>query len=49
MAFAKALGEPWLLMRVTGDPTGRILVFSRFEWISFLDGVRNGESDDAAR
>jgi Domain of unknown function (DUF397) len=38
----------WVLMRVAGDPAGRILVFDRNEWDCFLDGVRNGEFDDAA-
>jgi len=38
----------WVLMRVAGDETGRILVFDRNEWDCFLDGVRNGEFDDAA-
>ena len=34
-------------MRVAGDPAGRILVYDRHEWECFLDGVRNGEFDDA--
>jgi hypothetical protein len=38
----------WILMRVAGDPTMRILVFDRNEWECFLDGARNGEFDDAA-
>jgi hypothetical protein len=37
----------WVLMRVTGDPEQRILVFDRHEWECFLDGARNGEFDDA--
>lgn len=37
----------WVLMRVTGDLSGRVLVFDRNEWLCFLDGVRNGEFDDA--
>jgi hypothetical protein len=41
--------EEWVLMRVSGDQEGRILVFDRNEWESFLDGARNGEFDDAAR
>jgi hypothetical protein len=40
------LGE-WVLMRVTDDPEGRILVFDRNEWECFLDGARKGEFDDA--
>lgn len=38
----------WVLMRVAGDRDGRVLVFDRNEWLCFLDGVRNGEFDDAA-
>lgn len=38
----------WVLMRVAGDPAGRVLVYDRFEWECFLDGVKNGEFDDAA-
>ena len=37
----------WVLMRVTGDPASRVLVFDVNEWESFLDGVRKGEFDDA--
>ena len=37
----------WVLMRVAGDPSGRVLVYDRYEWECFLDGVRNGEFDDA--
>jgi len=39
----------WVLMRVTGDQAGRVLVYDMNEWVCFLDGVRNGEFDDAAR
>jgi hypothetical protein len=38
----------WVLLRVAGDPAGRILVFGRNEWDCFLDGARKGEFDDAA-
>jgi hypothetical protein len=38
----------WVLMRVAGDEAGRVLVFDRNEWECFLDGVREGEFDDAA-
>jgi Domain of unknown function (DUF397) len=48
VAFAQADGQEWALMRLSGDPDGRVSVFSRFEWDCFLDGVRNGEFDDAA-
>jgi hypothetical protein len=37
----------WVLMRVAGDPAGRVLVYDRCEWECFLDGVRKGEFDDA--
>ena len=37
----------WVLMRVAGDRTDRVLVFDRNEWLCFIDGVRNGEFDDA--
>ena len=46
-AHAADLGE-WVLMRVTDDPEGRVLVFDRNEWECFLDGARKGEFDDAA-
>jgi hypothetical protein len=38
----------WVLMRVAGDADGRVLVYDRFEWECFLDGVRAGEFDAAA-
>jgi hypothetical protein len=40
--------QHWVLMRVTDDPDGRVLVFDVFEWECFLDGARKGEFDDAA-
>jgi len=45
--LAASAGQ-WVLMRVTGDPEGRVLVFDRNEWECFIDGARNGEFDDAA-
>jgi Domain of unknown function (DUF397) len=48
VAFVRAAGEQWILMRVAGDPEQRVLVFDRNEWECFLDGARNGEFDDAA-
>jgi Domain of unknown function (DUF397) len=42
-------GTEWVLMRVAGDPEGRVLVYNRHEWECFLDGVRNGEFDEGAR
>ena len=47
-ASAPADAQEWVLMRVTGDPERRVLVFDRHEWECFLDGARNGEFDDAA-
>jgi Domain of unknown function (DUF397) len=44
--LAGAAGE-WVLMRVAGDPEGRVLMYDRGEWECFLDGVRKGEFDDA--
>lgn len=38
----------WVLMRVAGDPAGRVLTYDRHEWECFLDGVKKGEFDDAA-
>jgi hypothetical protein len=45
-AAAPAGGE-WVLMRVADDPAERVLVYDRHEWECFLDGVKNGEFDDA--
>jgi hypothetical protein len=42
-----AEGTQWVLMRVAGDPEGRVLVYDRNEWDCFLDGVRAGEFDDS--
>ncbi len=57
VAFVRAAGAghdggaaaEWVLMRVAGDPGGRVLVYDRHEWECFLDGARNGEFDDGAR
>jgi Domain of unknown function (DUF397) len=50
IAFTQAPGHPddWVLMRVSDDPEGRVLVFDRHEWECFLDGARKGEFDDAS-
>jgi hypothetical protein len=40
-------GGEWVLMRVAGDPAQHVLVYDRNEWECFLDGVKNGEFDDA--
>jgi hypothetical protein len=50
IAFAQTPDDQdgaWVLMRVAGDPAGRVLVYDRHEWECFLDGVRKGEFDDA--
>ena len=44
---APGTGPEWVLMRVAGDPAGRVLLYDRNEWECFLDGVRGGEFDDA--
>lgn len=44
---AGAVGE-WVLMRVVGDPAGRVLAYDRHEWECFIDGVKKGEFDDAS-
>ncbi len=49
VAFAWALGQRWTLMRLAGDPSGRVSVFTAFEWECFLDGAKNGEFDDEER
>jgi hypothetical protein len=50
IAFVQTPDHPddWVLMRVSDDPEGRVLVFDRHEWECFLDGARNSEFDDAA-
>jgi hypothetical protein len=35
----------WILLRVAGDPVGRVLVYDRNEWLCFLDGAARGEFD----
>jgi hypothetical protein len=48
VAFVRALDQPWVLTRVSGDPSGRVLVYDLYEWECFLDGAKRGEFDDAA-
>ena len=43
-----AVRTEYVLMRVAGDPAGRVLVYDRHEWECFLDGVRGGEFDAGA-
>lgn len=47
VAFAEALGARWVLLRVAGDPAGRVLSYDEHEWDCFLDGVRKGEFQNA--
>jgi hypothetical protein len=35
----------WVLLRVAGDPVGRVLVYDRNEWLCFLNGAVRGEFD----
>ena len=35
----------WVLLRVAGDPEGRVLVYDRTEWLCFIDGADRGEFD----
>jgi hypothetical protein len=35
----------WVLLRIAGDPEGRVLVYDRNEWMCFLDGAGRGEFD----
>jgi hypothetical protein len=49
VAFVEALHQPWVLIRVAGDPVRRVLVYDRHEWECFVDGAKKGEFDDAAR
>ena len=44
----RAEDAEWILMRVSGDPEGRVLVYDRHEWECFLDGANQGEFDGAA-
>ena len=48
VAFVPGAGgaADWVLMRVAGDPQGRVLVYDRHEWECFLDGAQGGEFDD---
>jgi Domain of unknown function (DUF397) len=47
-ADASHADAEWVLMRVSGDASGRVLVYDRYEWECFLHGVRNGEFDAEA-
>jgi hypothetical protein len=51
IAFVSAAGSgqaDWVLLRVAGDPDGRVLVYDRTEWLSFIDGAGHGEFDGPA-
>ncbi|WP_063828594.1 DUF397 domain-containing protein [Actinopolymorpha alba] len=47
-AIEVAFAGEWVLMRVSDDLAGRVLVYDHHEWECFLDGARKGEFDDAA-
>ena len=47
VAMVEAAGASWVLLRVSGDASGRVLVYNRHEWECFLDGAKGGEFDDA--
>lgn len=38
----------WVLLRVAGDASGRVLVYDRVEWLNFVDGAVRGEFDRAS-
>ena len=42
------LPEGGVAVRDSKDPLGTVLAFSRYEWVSFLDGLRRGEFDHLA-
>jgi Domain of unknown function (DUF397) len=46
VALVDVAGADWVLMRVSGDESRRVLVYDRHEWECFLDGVRHGEFDN---
>lgn len=48
VALVDAADSDWVLMRVSGDEAGLVLVYDRHEWECFLDGVRHGEFDGAS-
>jgi hypothetical protein len=48
VAFVEALGRPWVLTRVSGDPGDPVLVYSEREWECFVRAEpKDGEFDDA--
>jgi hypothetical protein len=47
VAFVEAIGQRWVLMRVSDDPEQRVLVYNEDEWDAFLDGAKKGEFDDS--
>jgi hypothetical protein len=48
VAFGEVDRVTWVLVRVSGDPAQRVLVFDRYEWECFVEGAKNGEFDEAA-
>jgi hypothetical protein len=47
IAFASLDEETWILVKVLGDPSGLVLVYSTFEWKCFLAGAKAGEFDQS--
>lgn len=47
VAMVQAGDARWVLLRVAGDLSRRVLVYSEHEWECFLDGAKRGEFDDA--
>jgi hypothetical protein len=45
VATVRQGGATWVLVRVSGEEAGRVLVYDEHEWECFLDGVRHGEFD----
>ena len=43
--LAQEVKADWVLLRVSDDPAGRVLVYDRNEWTCFLDGAGHGEFD----
>ena len=43
--LAQEVKADWVLLRVSDDPAGRVLVYDRNEWTCFIDGAGHGEFD----
>jgi hypothetical protein len=47
VAFVRAHGQDWVLLRIRESLDGLVSVFSTFEWKCFIDGAKKGEFDRA--